>query len=192
MALSKNMAYDHAAYLTVFPVQLTGTGTLAGGVQLPTMTGSGTLSNKFVAFTNMIVKSITTTATTVGTGTQTSFVLGSNAPALIRITNNGTTQVGTFTGTYQTLGSYNLPQGATAIATGGIVMNYTPQTGTFIGTSGASVNAVTGANNWALVNGGIPLNVGDQLYLVRGIDASEVVIAPVLECVLAPFANVSP
>jgi hypothetical protein len=140
----------------------------------------------------MIVKSLTTTATTIGTGTATSFVLGNvgtgNAGALVRITANGTTQLTTCTGTYQLIGSYVLPQGATAITTAAQVMNWTVNTAytTNIGTNAASVNAVTGANNWALVNGGIPLLPGDTINFVKGADATEVLAAPVLEVQILP------
>ena len=85
-----------------------------------------------------------------------------------------------------------LPAGAAAIATNGYVINWTPATAysTAIGTSAASVTGST--NNWALVNGGVPLAAGDQINFVKGADATEVILNPVLECVVQPLANVSP
>jgi hypothetical protein len=200
MAQTKSMSYDAPAYLAVLPVALAGTSTLAGGAQTGLWAaGAGTISYKFVAFTNMIVKSVTTACvTTVGTGVTLGFTMGSagtgNAPALIRVTNNGTTHSTFVTGTYQMGGAQVLPQGAAALTTACAVVNWTPQTAysTAIGTSGASVNAVTGVNNWALVNGGIPLSAGDTIHFVKGADATEVIGNPVLECVLQPFAGVSP
>lgn len=192
MAQTKSMMYDNPAYQAVLPLVLLHTSTSPNAGALTSIAGASTQSTKFVAFTNMLIKSLTSTASTVGTGTSTLFALSSNAPAFIRITNNGTTQVGTFTGTYQTLGAYVLPNGAAAITTGGITMNYAPQSGTFIGTNGASVEAVTGVNNWALINGGIPMKQGDIGYVVRGIDATEVILPWAVEIVLAPLGNVSP
>jgi len=198
MAQTKSMAYDNPAYQVVLPIQLSGTSTLAGGAQVGLWAaGASSHSYKFVAFTNMIVKSVTTACTVVGTGVATAFTLGNvgtgNAPLLVRVTNNGTTQA-LQTGTYQMLGSYVLPQGATAIITGAFVNNWTPQTAytTAIGTSAASVEAATSVNNWALVNGGIPLKAGDALHFIKGVDATEVILNPTLECVIMPLANVSP
>lgn len=199
MAQTKSMSYDHPAYTVVQTVQLAGTSTLAGGAQTGLWTaGASTSSYKFVAFTNLLVKSITTNATTVGTGTSTSFVLGNvgtgNAPFLVRITDNGTTQLKTATGTYQMLGAYVLPNGAAAITTGATVVNWTPQTAytTNIGTSAASVEAATSINNFALISGGIPMKPGDTLNFVKGVDATEVIFNPTLEILLQPFAPVTP
>jgi len=199
MAQTKSMAYDNPAYQAVLTVPLAGTSTLAGSAQTAVWTaGASTISYKFVAFTNMLLKSITTTATTVGTGTSTAFALGNvgtgNAPFIVRITANGTTQLQTCTGTYQMVGSYNLPQGAAALTTAGASINWAPNAAytTAIGTSAASVNAVTAANNWALVGGGIPLLAGDTINFVKGVDATEVILNPVLELLVAPNANVTP
>ena len=198
MAQTKSMAYDNPAYQAVLTVPLAGTSTLAGSAQTAVWTaGASTISYKFVAFTNMLLKSVTTTATTVGTGTSTSFVLGNvgtgNAPFIVRITNNGTTQLQTCTGTYQMVGSYNLPAGAAALTTAGASINWSVQTAytTAINTSAASVSAA-GVNNWALVSGGIPLSAGDTINFVKGVDATEVILNPVLELLVAPLANVTP
>lgn len=200
MAQTKNMAYDHPAYQVVFPIALAGTSTLAGSAQTGVWAaGANTASYKFVAFTNMIVKSVTTSCfgTTVGTGVATAFTLGNvgtgNAPALVRITNNGTTQLGTCTGTYQMLGAAVLPNGAAALGTAAAVTAWVPQTAytTAIGTSAASVEAATSVNNWALVDGGIPLKQGDTLHFIKGADATEVILNPVLECRLMPQGSIT-
>lgn len=199
MAQTKSMGYDHAAYLAVMFASLAGTSTLAGGAMTGLWTaGASTISYKFVAFTNMIVKSVTTAYSTIGTGTNTNFTLGNvgtgNAPFLVRITDNGTTQLKTATGTYQMLGAAVLPAGAAAISTAAGVTAWTPQIGytTNIGTSAASVEGATSVNNWALINGGIPMKPGDTLNFVKGVDATEVIFNPVLELVIAPLANVTP
>ena len=193
MSLTRPPFYDNPAYQAVLFVPLNGTSTLAGGglnATMPALASGQT--QKFVAFTNMLVKSCTTAATTIGTGTSTAFVLGNvgtgNAGALVRITANGTTQLTTCTGTYQLIGNYILPQGATAITTAAQLMNWTVNTAysTAIGTSAASVNAVTGVNNWTLINGAIPLLPGDTINFVKGIDGTEVLAAPVLEVQILP------
>lgn len=195
--MHNSMSYDNAAYQAVLTVPLAGTSTLAGGAQTGVWTaGASTISYKFVAFTNMLLQSITTVATTIGTGVATAFTMGDvgtgNSPRVVRITNNGTTQAGTCTGTYQMLGSYVLPPGATAIASGAWVTNWSPATAysTAIGTSAASVNAQTGVNNWALVGGGIPLQPGDTVNFVKGVDATEVIQNPVMELQILPGATV--
>lgn len=199
MAQTKSMGYDSPVYQAVQRVSLSGTSTLAGGAQTGLWTaGASSISYKFVAFTNLIVKSATTAASTVGTGTSTSFVLGNvgtgNAPSLVRITDNGTTMLKTATGTYQMLGAYVMPAGATAITTAGAVINWVPQTAytTAIGTSAASVEAATAVNNWTLINGGIPMKPGDTLNIVKGVDATEVIFNPEVEFVVQPLANVTP
>ena len=198
MAQTKNLAYDSPAYQAVLAVPLFGTSTLAGGgLNATTVAGASTVSAKFVAFTNMLLKSITTTATTVGTGTATAFTLGNvgtgNSMSVVRVTNNGTSLNVLATGTYQMLGAYNIPPGGAALTTAGASINWSPQTAyaTAINTSGASINAQTAANNWALVNGGIPLQAGDTINIVKGIDATEVLANPMMELVIQPLANVT-
>lgn len=75
---TKNMMYDHPAYLAVLPIQAT------------IGTGSGTASEKFVAFTNMLVKSVTVIPTTAGTS--------NDVVSSIQIsgTTTTTTAIGTF------------------------------------------------------------------------------------------------
>lgn len=202
MAQTKNLAYDNPAYQAVLAVPLFGTSTLAGGgLNATTVAGASTVSAKFVAFTNMLLKSITTTATTIGTGTATAFVLGNlgtgNALQVVRVTNNGTSGNVLATGTYQMVGAYSNPPGATLITTAGASINWSPQVPTAayttsINTSGASVNAQSSVNNWALVNGGIPLQAGDTVNIVKGVDATEVLANPMMELLIQPFANVTP
>lgn len=193
----KTMAYDHPAYTAVLPFQVLHTSTAVNAGSFLSIAGASTLSTKFTAFTDMIIKSVQATATVVGTGVATAFTLGNagtgNSPRFLRISNNGTTQAGTLTGTYQMLGAYQLPKGATAIITGAIVMNYTPATAysTAIGTSGASVDATTAVNNWALVDGGIPMKAGDIGYMVKGADATEVILPWAVEAVIQPLADVT-
>ena len=198
MAQTKSLAYDHPAYQEVLPFPILHTSTVVNAGSMLSIAGASTLSTKFVAFTNMLIKSITSAASTVGTGVATAFTLGNvgtgNAPAFVRITNNGTSHNGTCTGTYQLLGAYVLPQGGSALTTQATVVNWSPQTAytTAIGTSAASVEAATGVNNWALVNGGIPMKAGDTGSMVKGVDATEVIIPWMVEAVIQPTANFTP
>lgn len=89
---TKNMGYDHPAYLAVLPMNLN----MASGALL---TGNAGVTAKYTAFTSLLLKSIQVAATTLSTSVD-SFLL-------YRITNNGTTAVNTVTATYTmgTLGS---------------------------------------------------------------------------------------
>jgi hypothetical protein len=80
---TKNMGYDHPAYLAVLP--------LATGQ----MTGSGGVSTKYAAFTAMSIKSLTVSAA-LGTSTATS----ADALYIVKISGTATT-----TATYGTIGS---------------------------------------------------------------------------------------
>lgn len=56
---TKNMAYDHPAYLAVLPV----------GLGVNTAGASAILAGRFTAFTNTLVKSVTVAVVTAGTST---------------------------------------------------------------------------------------------------------------------------
>ena len=176
----KSFGYDHPAYLAVLPIPVFGTSTLAGGAAVPTMTGAGALSSKFAAFTNMMVKSLSLVATTIGTAAVGTGTLVN--PFIIRITNNGTTAITTCTATYSCVSYAVLPTGTAALSTSAYVVNALPTS--IAGTSAAS------ANSYALVNGAIPVLQGDTLIVQKAGDATEVVV-PVLEATLMPLANVT-
>lgn len=135
---TKNLAYDNPAYLAVLPIPLTGSATA-------TITGASTASAKFAAFTGMIVKSFTLSATTVGTSS-----VASNSVTAYKISNNGTTAVNTSTTTY-------------ALTATGIP----GPNGTAVTTAAYVVNAIPAAP--------ISLAQGDLLYVTKGTDATEVV-----------------
>lgn len=176
----KSMMYDSPVYQTVLPIQVFGTGTLAGGIGIPTMTGANAISNKYVAFTNMLIKSLTLQATTIGTaGTNTGVLVN---PSILRFTNNGTNAVTTLTATYS-LAAYALIAGNTAaMTTSAYVVNAIP-------TAVSGTTAASG-NSYALVNGAIPLIQGDSFAVVKSSDATEVV-AVTAEVCIAPNAPVT-
>jgi len=156
---TKNMAYDHPAYLAVVSqpaLSIAGTG----------ITGSATNTQKYAAFTSMLVKSITAISTVLGTSADTCL--------LFRITNNGTTAVNTVTATY----TYG-----TVLASAAYFGNATLNTASAVGTSAATSNTLTIGANPALLQ-------GDQWYVQKGTDATCTNVYSV-EMAILPLANVS-
>jgi hypothetical protein len=159
----KNMGYDHPQYLTAFQVSALQTTGAA-------ITGNATNSQKYSAFTNLLVKSITTYATVIGTSIDTPLLL-------LRLTNNGTTAVNTITCTY----TFATPLGSAAYFANSVL-----NTASAIGTSGATTVTLTGGSG-----GANPfLLQGDQWFIQKGTDATDTVGYSV-ELVVAPLANVT-
>lgn len=173
----KSMAYDHPAYLVRMSQQF---GQNAAGA------GSATQFEKFVAYANLTIFSVTAALLTAGTstytawnGTATCTAINGDQFSLIRITNTAAT-------------------GATpALST----TTYGPYAvSLYNGTSTATQTNVAGfQNNIALsqtgigsntANGGFTVNAGDQLYIQRGTDATAVT-AFAMEYAITPLANVT-
>ena len=158
---TKSMGYDHAAYLAVMrqPVTATaGTG----------ITGSATNSMKYTAFTNLLVKSITT-ALFAGSATSIDTPL-----LLLRVTNNGTTAVNTVTATY----TFSTPLGSAAYFANSVL-----NTASAVGTSAATTQTLT--------IGGSPLIAqGDLWFIQKGTDATDTVVYDA-ELAILPLSNVS-
>ena len=159
---TRSMAYDHAAYLAVLPINVVGT---AGNA----ITGSATNSSIHSAFTNLLVKSITTYATVIGTSIDTPLLL-------FRLTNNGTTAVNTITATY----TFGTPLGSAAYFANSVL-----NTASAVGTSAATTQALTGAGGFSPI-----LIQGDKWYVQKGTDATDTVGFEV-ELAVVPLANVS-
>lgn len=157
---TKSMSYDHAAYLAVLkqPVVQT-TGAL--------ITGSATNSQKYSAFTSLLVKSITTYATVLSTSIDTPLLL-------LRVTNNGTTAVNTVTATY----TMSTPLGSAAYF-GNSVLN----TASAISTSAATTQILT-------IGGSPLLQQGDLWFIQKGTDATTTLGYDV-ELAILPLSNVS-
>jgi len=156
---TKSMSYDHAAYMAVYSqpcLSIAGTG----------ITGSGTNTQKYGAFTSLLVKSITAYATVLSTSADNAL--------LFRITNNGTTAVNTVTATY-TFGA--------ALGSAAYFGNVTLNTASAVSTSAATSNLLT-------IGGSPTLLQGDQWYIQKGTDATTTV-AYVAELAIVPLANVS-
>lgn len=156
---TKSMGYDHAAYLAVLQqpaLSIAGTG----------ITGSATNTQKYVAFTSMLIKSITALSTVLGTSADTCL--------LFRITNNGTNAVNTVTATY-TMG--------TALASAAYYGNATLVSSTSVSTSAATSNTLVIGSSPALLQ-------GDTWYVQKGTDATATVVYSVEQQIL-PLANVT-
>jgi hypothetical protein len=154
------MSYDHAAYLAVLkqPVVQT-TGAL--------ITGSATNSQKYSAFTSMLVKSITTYASVLSTSIDTPLLL-------LRVTNNGTTAINTVTCTY----TMSTPLGSAAYFANSVL-----NTASAVSTSAATTQAFT-------LSGSPVLNQGDLWFIQKGTDAT-CTVAYDVELAIVPLANVT-
>jgi hypothetical protein len=178
---TKSMIYDNPAYVArmqhAYPA-------LAAGA-------SGNTS-KFVAFAALTLFSITAAVVAVGTstytlwnGTATVTGVAADSVQLVRIMNNAAPGAAPSMST-ATYGPFAIaPYNGTATATQtnavGVVLNI-PLSGT--GTTGqiqAGSNAATG---------GISVNQGDQIFIVRGTDATAVT-GLALEYGVTPLANVT-
>jgi hypothetical protein len=156
---TKSMSYDHAAYLAVFTqpaLSIAGTG----------ITGSGTNTQKYGAFTALLVKSLTAYATVLSTSADNAL--------LFRITNNGTTAVNTITATY----TFGAALGSAAYF-GNAVLN----TASAVSTSAATTQPLTIGASPCLIQ-------GDQWYVQKGTDATTT-LAYSVELAITPLANVS-
>jgi hypothetical protein len=181
--VTKNMMFDSPVYQAVLPIPLLTTGT-SGTLTVGGLTGNAAQSNKFAAFTALLIKSLTLSATTVGTSS-----VASNGPLLFRVTNNGTTLVNTVTATYTLVPTGVAGGNGTAVTTAAYAVNAVPGTG--VSTSAATANTLlTTDTKGGTAVYSIPVLQGDIVYIAKGTDATEVVQA-VLESVIQPLASVS-
>lgn len=193
---SKSMGYDHPVYLARLVHQF------------PNLTaGSAATSSKFVAFTNMLVYSISAVLATSGgtstytnwNGTSTVTAIGAQTFSLVRIFNTATAGATPVLGT-ATYGPFvqSLYNGtATGTQTNSTASglynnvelfnsNLSTYSGTIIGGTNTGQIQV-GAN---LGTGGVPIQQGDQLYIVQGTEATAVG-AYSLEYGILPLAPVT-
>lgn len=171
----KNMAYDHPSYVARH-------GTYNGIMTA----GSGGVSTKFTAFANLLLFSLNTYTTIVGTSTYTGGLTGgptgstlavaATQLSLIRITNTAAV-------------------GATVALSTSTVGPFTVG-GSFAGAGGTATNQVGGTNQFALNTsagsagfGGLAINQGDQFFVVNGTDATAVELVSI-DYQVAPLASV--
>jgi len=175
------MAYDHMAYVArqshVFPA-------LAAGA-------SGNTS-KFIAFTQLQIFSAVFASVTAGTstatlwnGTATTTAIAVDSFSVIRITNTaaaGATPV-LSTSTYGPFAASQYNGTATGTQT-----NAAGVTGS-VALFGTATTGVAQSGN-PVATGGFTVNQGDQVYIVRGTDATAVT-GFALEYGVTPLANVT-
>ncbi len=173
---TKNMAYDHAAYIA----------RLTHGLGQNTA-GASTNFSKFVAFTGLTVFSITASQITAGTstytawnGTATTIAINGDSFSAIVVRNSAAAGA-TPSLTTSTYGPYALS-----------LYNGTA-TGTQTNVAGATVNVALGTATGAAaptVTGGFTVNQGDTVHIVRGTDATAVA-AYAIEYGVTPLSNVT-
>ncbi|MDB5975154.1 MAG: hypothetical protein JWR07_1914 [Nevskia sp.] len=172
---TKNMGYDHPAYLSRL--------SHAFGQNAA---GASTAFGKFVAFTALTVFGINANLLTAGTstytawnGTATTTAINGDQFSLIRVTNTAaagaTPALSTSTYGPYALSLYNGTATATQTALAG-VSNYVTPSQTGVGSNTAA--------------GGFTVNQGDTLHIVRGTDATAVA-AYSIEYGVTPLANVT-
>lgn len=173
---TKNMAYDHAAYLA----------RLAHGYG-QNAAGASTAFGKFVAFTSLTIFSINAVLATAGTstytawnGTATTTAINGDSFSLIRVTNTAaagaTPALSTSTYGPYALSLYNGTSTGTQTNVAGVYNNVA-----LSGTGGAAAPTA---------NGGISVSQGDTLHIVRGTDATAVA-AYSIEYGITPLSNVT-
>ena len=173
---TKNMAYDHAAYIARL--------SHAFGQNAA---GASTAFSKFVAFTGLAVFAINATLITAGTSTYTAWngtatttaITGDSFSAIV--VRNTAAAGATPSLTTSTYGPYALS-----------LYNGTA-TGTQTTVAGASVNVALGTATGAAapaVTGGFLVNQGDTVHIVRGTDATAV-SAYSIEYGVQPLANIT-
>lgn len=171
----KSMAYDQPSY----------TARVATLNTIMTA-GSAGVSAKFTAFANMLLFSLNTYTTIVGSSTYTTGLVGGPTGAtvaiaatqvsLIRITNTASAGA--------TIGLSTSTVGPFTVA------------GVFLGAGGTATNQVGAYNQFALNTasgtagfGGLAINQGDQIYVVNGTDGSAVELVSI-DYQLQPGASV--
>ena len=174
---TKNMAYDHPAYLA----------RLSHGFGQNTA-GASTAFGKFIAFTALQVLGVTAALITAGTstntlwnGTATCTNINGDSFHLIQISNSAAIGA-TPALTTNTRGPYAL-----SLYNGTGTATQTNVAGAFVT---VAIGTNTGAGSPTPTSGGFTANQGDQLYILRGTDATAV-SAYALEYGVLPLANVT-
>lgn len=176
MSLKTFPVYDHPTYAA-----------RAGTFNSIMTAGSAGVSTKFTAFANLLLFSLNTYVTIAGTSTYTTGLLGGPTGAtvavaatqlsLIRITNTATAGA--------TIGLSTSTIGPFTVA------------GVFLGAGGTATNQIGAYNQFALNTGagvagfgGVPINQGDQIFVVNGTDATAVELVSI-DYQVAPLAAVT-
>jgi hypothetical protein len=164
MSLKTLPVYDHPAY----QVRLNGFNSIMTA-------GSAGVSGKFVAFANMLLFSLNTYTTIAGTSTYTGGLVG--GPLGV----NPTTGVAVAATQLSLIRITNTASAGATIALSTSTVGPFTVGGVFLGAGGTATNQVGAYNQFALNTaagsanfGGLPINQGDQIYVVNGTDATAV------------------
>ncbi len=159
----KSMAYDNPAYIS--------RGTFNGIMTA----GSGGVSTKFNAFANMLLFSLNTISTIVGTSTYTGGLVG--GPSGV----NATTGVAVAATQLSLIRITNTASAGATIALSTTTVGPFTVGGVFLGAGGTATNQTLANNSYALNTtagtaglGGLAINQGDQIFIVNGTDATAV------------------
>jgi hypothetical protein len=178
---TKNMGYDHAAYIARLSHSF-GANTA----------GAAWVTGKFIAFTALTVFAVNATLVTLGSsthtawnGTATTTSILSGQYSVIRIMNTAaagaTPALSTATYGPFSIALYNGTATGTQTNAAGFTNNVALSGTATTGTAQAGSNTATG---------GFTVNQGDQLYIVGGTDAS-IVAGFSLEYGVTPLSNVT-
>src|SRR5450631_1613788 len=176
----KSMGYDHPTY----------TARVSGFRSIMTA-GSAGVSGKFVAFANLLLYSLNTYSTIVGTSTYTGGLLG--GPSGV----NATTGVAVASTQLNLIRITNTAAAGATIALSTTTVGPFTVGGAFLGAGGTATNQVGAYNSFALNTtagtgglGGLAINQGDQIYVVNGTDGTAVELVDIDYQVL-PLAAVT-
>lgn len=174
----KNMAYDHPAYV------------IRGTVNGIMTAGSAGVSGKFVAFTDMLLFSLTTFTTVAGTSTYTGGLVG--GPSGV----NATTGVAVAATQLSLIRITNTAAAGATVALSTTTVGPFTVGGEFLGAGGTATNQIGASNQFALNTtagvagfGGLPISAGDQFYVVNGTDATAVELVTI-DYQVQPLASV--
>jgi len=166
---TKSMSYDHPTYVARLQAPL---GQNAGGA------GSATQFQKFIAYTALTIFSATATLVTAGTststlwnGTATVTNINGDSFSVIRIYNTAaagaTPAMATATWGPYAVSLYNGTATATQTNVAGFTVNIPLYAASGTGTGQQQVGTNSGT-------GGFSVNQGDQVYVIRGTDATAI------------------
>jgi len=176
----KSMGYDHPSYTArqiFFNSIMTA---LSGGV-----------SAKFTAFANMLLFTLNTYTTIVGTSTYTGGLVG-GPPGV-----NPTTGVAVAATQLSLIRITNTAAAGATVALSTTTIGPFTVGGSFLGAGGTATNQVGGVNSFALNTtagtgglNGIAINQGDQIFVVNGTDATAVELVAI-DYQILPLASVT-
>jgi len=175
----KSMGYDHPSYTA----RMSWTSIMTAG--------SAGVSAKFTAHAALLLFSLNTYTTIVGTSTYTGGLVG-GPPGV-----NATTGVAVAATQLSLIRITNTAASGATVALSTTTVGPFTVGGSFLGAGGTATNQVGGSNQFALNTtagtaglGGVSINQGDQFYIVNGTDATAVELVTI-DYQITPLASVT-